>query len=251
MKKNLKSLIGYHLGATDGEIGKVVEFYFDDETWTIRYLIVETGNWFSGRKVLISPQALKSREWDTKVLPVNLSKEQIRTSPDINTENPVSRQEELKLYEHYPWSAYWGDGLYPGGGIWGMPAVLPIDELAAPKRDSTTDHTNDNPHLRSSENVTGYTVHAIDGEIGDVEDFIVDDSTWSINFLIIDTGKWLPGKKVLLSPKWIKEISWVNSSINVRKLVEAIKNSPEYDHSKPLTADYEKDLNAYYETHVY
>lgn len=114
MKRNIKSLIGFTIGATDGEIGKVTEFYFDDETWTIRYLIVETGSWLFGRKVLISPIALLTPDWENKIFPINLTKEQIKNSPDIDTERPVSRQQELDMYAHYPWGTYWGSGFYAG-----------------------------------------------------------------------------------------------------------------------------------------
>jgi uncharacterized protein YrrD len=251
MKKNIKSLIGYSLGAIDGEIGKIKEFYFDDETWTIRYLIVETGNWFSGKKVLISPEALQSREWDARVLPVSLTKEQIKASPDIDTEKPVSRQQELKLYEHYSWQTYWGTGLYHGAGMWNTTAVFPEkDDLTKPESKNTFDEATTDQHLRSTERVTGYSIHATDGDIGNVADFIINDSTWTIDFLVVDTGKWFPGKKVLLSPKWIQEINWMNSSIIVRITVEKIKESPEYDHGKPLTEVYERDLNNYYKTKI-
>jgi hypothetical protein len=103
MKRSIKSLIGYTLHAADGEIGKVEEFYFDDQRWTIRYLIVRTGSWLLGRKVLISPQALGTTDWDNRAFPTTLTKEQIRNSPDIDTDEPVSRQQEERLYAHYPW----------------------------------------------------------------------------------------------------------------------------------------------------
>lgn len=232
MKHSVKSLIGFTMGATDGEIGKVKEFYFDDESWVVRYLIVDTGNWLYGRVVLISTQAIVNADWDNKVFSVNLTKEQIKNSPDINTELPVSRQEEIKLQKYYPWVQYWGGGYYGGGSdvmaISPGPLAmgLPTTKLT---EEETEQEKNADKHLRSSKKVTGYKIEASDGEIGDVEDFILDETKWEIDFLLIDTGKWLPGKKVLISPKLINEIDWETSTASVETSVEFIKSSPEYD----------------------
>ncbi len=250
MKHNVKRLIGYTLGATDGEIGKVKDFYFDDETWTIRYLIIETGSWLSGRKVLISPEAVLTPDYKAEAFRVNLTKEQIKNSPDIDTEKPVSRQQEMKLYEHYPWTNYWGGGLWAGGiGTTGMVMPRPVSiEQAVKKEDDTTgkESIDGDPHLRSTNKVTGYSIKATDGEIGDVEDFIIDDSSWKIHFLVVDTGNWFPGKKVLISPKWIKEIKWETSTVIVNASVERVKNSPEYDAGQPISESYEANLQNYY-----
>jgi len=247
MQRNIKSLIGFTIGATDGEIGKVDEFYFDDQTWTIRYLIVKTGGWLLGRKVLISPAALQKPDWENEIFPVNLTKEQIENSPDIDTEKPVSRQHELELYDHYAWpyDTRLGTGFYGGIGMMGMmDSRIPIEESIAAQHHK--DKHEGDPHLRSTSEVKGYNLHATDGEIGEVEDFIIDDTTLSIRFLIVDTGNWLPGKKVLLSPNWIKDIRWEDSSVYVDIPVDAVKNSPEYDPSKPISDTYETGLFQYY-----
>ena len=246
MKRRIKSLTGFTIGGTDGEIGKVKEFYFDDTTWTIRYLIVETGSWLFGRKVLISPEALHTPDWEGKVFPINLTKEQIKNSPDIDTEKPVSRQQEIELNSHYPWTDYWGGGIWAGGmGTTGMMTSSSIPFETAIHENAGGDEAA-NPHLRSTHKVTGYHIKATDGEIGDVEDFIVDDSTWKIDFLLVDTGNWFPGKKVLISPKWIKEVSWENSTVNVNASEEQVKNSPEYQPSQQLSESYESNLQNYY-----
>lgn len=215
------------MGATDGEIGKVKAFYFDDNTWTIRYLIVETGGWLSGRKVLISPQALLAPDWESNVFPVNLTKEQIKNSPDIDTDKPVSRQQEIALNAYYPWTGYWGSGIWSGGmGVTGMmtsPAI-PLEQAIHENESASRKETGD-PHLRSTDEVSGYNIKAADGEIGDAEDFIVDDSTWKIAFMVVDTGNWFPGKKVIISPKLIKDIKWDTSEIVLNASVEQVKNS--------------------------
>jgi len=249
MKRTIKNLMGFTMGALDGEIGKVTDFYFDDVTWTIRYLVVETGNWLLNRKVLISPEALLQCDWENKTLPVKLTKEQIENSPDIDTNQPVSRQHEMELYAYYPWTTYWGGGGWAGGmGTSGMMmpmSSVPMDEAV---KDSikTSDAEAGDPHLRSAENVDGYKINALDDIIGDVEDFIVDDINWKINYLIVDTGNWFPGKKVIISPNWVKNIKWETSEVTVNASVEQIKNSPEYDASKYLSTDYETNLQNYY-----
>ncbi|MDQ6815123.1 MAG: PRC-barrel domain-containing protein [Bacteroidota bacterium] len=244
MKRSVKSLIGFTMGATDGEIGKVKEFYFDDKTWTIRYLIVETGSWLFGRKVLISPEALLTPDWEGESFPVNLTKEQIENSPNIDTEKPVSRQQEIELYAHYPWTGYWGGGIWAGGmGTAGM-MISPAVPLETAVHENVGEETD--PHLRSTDKVTGYDIKATDGDIGDAEDFMVDDSTWKVAFMVVDTGNWFPGKKVVISPNLIKSIDWNTSEIVVNASVDQVKNSPEYDAGKYLSYDYETNLQNYY-----
>lgn len=250
MKRSVHSLIGYTIGAIDGEIGTVKEFYFDDVTWTIRYLIVETGTWLSGRKVLVATEALLKPEWNVSIFPVNLTKEQIKNSPDIDTEKTVSRLQEMKLYEYYPWTNYWGNGVWTGDlGTSGMvmPIQAPLEQAVKKTTGQTATETTSNSNLRSTADVKGYAIHALDGEIGDVSDFIFDDNTWKISFLVVDTGNWFPGKKVLLSPGLIKKITWETSTVIVNTTVKQIKNSPEYDQHKPLNELYESDLTNYYQ----
>lgn len=245
MQHNIKSLIGFKIGATDGEIGKVSEFYFDDETWTIRYLIVETGSWLMERKVLISPGALKKPDWENESFPVSLTKDQVKDSPDIDTQMPVSRQQELSLYDYYGWpyGAAAGTDFYGGMGMMGMSeSRLPFDQAIEAQQH---EKKSGDPHLRSTAEVKGYKIHATDGEIGDVSDFIIGGD-WKIRFLIVDTGSWFPGKKVLISPKWITKVSWEESSVYVSVPVAAVKNSPEYDPDRPIPENYESDLNRHY-----
>ena len=237
------------MGAIDGEIGKVEEFYFDDKTWTIRYLIVSTGSWLSERKVLISPEAVNNFQFTQKNFPVNLTKEQIKNSPDIDTERPVSRQQETKLYEYYPWRNYWSKGLWSGGIITSgmqMPPSPSFEEALKKEKTPGNNKDDDDPNLRSTSKVTGYDIKATDGEIGEVVDFIVDETTWKIHFMIVDTGNWFPGKKVLISPKWIKEINWAKSSVIVKASVEHVKNSPEYNPDEEISDSYEANLQNYY-----
>ena len=244
MKHRLDSLIGFTIGGTDGEIGKVKDFYFDDKSWTIRYIIVETGSWLSGRKVLLSPNAVIKTERDQELFRVNLTMEQIKNSPTIDTDKPVSRQHERALYDYYPWgSYYWGGGM--GMGM-GMSHPTGLRQTMQRENDMTVDASDEDPHLRSTEKVSGYNIKASDGEIGDVEDFIINDSNWCIDFMLVDTGNWFPGKKVLIAPKMIKEINWETAIVIVNATEDIIKNSPEYTPGEELKESYESDLQDYY-----
>ncbi|MEO8823781.1 MAG: PRC-barrel domain-containing protein [Ginsengibacter sp.] len=244
MKRSIKSFEGYSLKETDGEIGKVDEFYFDDVSWTIRYLIIKTGNWLSGRKVLISPKAIEAPDWENEEFPVNLTKEQIKNSPDIDTDKPVSRQHEEELSSYYTWDSYWG-GEAHGAGIFGaMPSDLYETENVQPA--SEENQADNDPHLRSTSEVKGYTIHATDGEIGKVSDYILDDSNWKISYLVIDTGDWLNSKKVLLPTGWIKKVKWNNQIVIVDVTTAEIENCPIYDSSQPINEVDEKTLYDYF-----
>ena len=241
MQQNISSMLGYAIRATDGDLGTVDEFYFDDETWTIRYIVVETGNWLSGRKVLISLVAFGKPELESRTISVNLTRSQVSGSPDVDTERPIYRQHEAELHEYYQWP--WRGGY--GGAFGTTPLPLSVDEVFV-EQEASAWGRRDDPHLRSSREVTGYRIHATDGEIGHVEDFIVDDEKWALSFLVVDTHNWLPGRKVLIMPGWINRIVWDESEVYINLSMESIKNSPEFDNSQPVFKSYEKELLTYY-----
>jgi uncharacterized protein YrrD len=252
MKRSINSLLGYTIKGTDGEIGKVEEFYFDDRTSTIRYMVVKTGGWFAGKKVLISLEAFKKPELESKTVSVNLTQEKVKNSPDIDTDKPVSLQQEELMRGYYSWPSYYGYGYglgmygYWGLGMWGYPAA----EEKEMNQMNATAHSNDNPHLRSTHEVIGYDIHATDGVIGEVEDFLVDDNTWKIDFMMIDTGHWFPGKKVLITPDKIKKIDWETGAVIIDTTIGQVKDSPEYDPKQELTEAYTLMLRNHYNSLV-
>lgn len=244
MLDNASLLIGYKLHSLDGEIGEVKDFYFDDRHWTIRYLVVDTGNWLTGRQVLISPYALGIVNKTQRHIAVSLTKKQIEDSPSLNSDKPVSKQFEDAYYLYYGWPVYW-DGPY----IWGYsPDIVRDSELWIKTADSDKRW---NPHLRSTDAVSGHDIQAKDGEIGHVADFIIDDHTWTIRYLVIDTRNWWPGKKVLVSPQWIERVSWEELKVFVNLSREAIKQAPEYTEKLLLTRDYEAKLHQHYDRQGY
>lgn len=241
MKRNIRSLIGFEIGATDGNIGKVSEFYFDDETWGLRYMIVETGSWLLGRKVLIPIESFLKPDWEKELFHVNITKEQVKNSPDTDTEKTVTRRQEILLNEHYLLDNYWQGGFYGGGMV-----ITPSSAPPKPDSNTTSDDVDNEYHLRSTKSVTGYNIHAVDGTIGEIIDFVFDDSRWRVDFLVVDTGNWLPAKHVLISPTWITRINWANSEVHVKVLKELIKSSPEYDRAKELDDVYITMLHSHY-----
>ncbi|MHB1687988.1 MAG: hypothetical protein ACYCVH_11510 [Ignavibacteriaceae bacterium] len=175
--------------------------------------------------------------------------EQVRNSPDIETEKTVSRQHEIELFSHYALPVYWGNGFY--AGPIGMVPFTPIIDKKTVKEDGdSAQQFHGDPHLCSTKNVKGYHIHANDGEIGHVEDYIVDDEKWNLCFLIVDTHNWLPGRKVLIAPRWINHIDWDESKVYVNLSQESIKNSPEFDPSQPVDKDYERKLFNHYGEHI-
>ena len=245
MLTNATNLRGLVIHATDGDIGTVDHFYFDDDTWAIRYLTVETGGWLQGRRVLISPMSLIRADWQGKRLDVELTKTQVENSPNINTHKPVSRQHETAYLGYYGYPNYW-----EGPFMWGQvsyPMGL-TTSLGGSKRaleDRIRKESTDS-HLRSSEAVTGYHIEAADGEIGHVDGFVVDDEAWAIRYIEVGTRNWWPGKKVLISPSWIERVSWADSKVYVGLSLDAIKSGPEFVESALITRAYEDRLYLHY-----
>jgi len=237
MLRNTKDLHDYTIEATDGAVGQVEDFYFDDRAWVVRYLVVDTGNWLLSRKVLVSPMLFSVPDWSTRTLSVTRTREEIKASPDIDTQLPVSRQQEADYLAYYDYPYYWG-----GTGLWGS-AMTPEQLLpgAGGDRSAQTDLSaravpavprqgdGEDPHLRSCDAVTGYHIQAIDGEIGHVQGFLLDDRTWAIRYMVIDTSNWWVGHQVLIAPPWIDAVSWPDRTVSVNLTRQAIQAAPAYD----------------------
>jgi hypothetical protein len=251
MLRNAKDLEQFELRARDGKIGHLVDFFFDDQRWAVRYLVVDTGTWLDSRKVLISPVAVSRVEWDQRLLPLDLTQEQVRNSPRIDTEQPVSREHEAALLQYYNWPSYWGIAGFPDVGF-AMPVpVVPfqpplasVHHEAADRAGATAVH--EDHHLRSVRAVTDHLIEAADGSIGHVDDFLIDDREWQIRYLVVDTRNWWPGKKVLIAPQWIARVGWEEAKVYVDLTRTAIKTSPAYDPAAPLTPDYAGLLDQHY-----
>jgi hypothetical protein len=238
---------GYAIEASDGRLGTVSDFLFEDTSWMIRWLVVDTGHWLSGRKVLLPPSALEQPDAGRRQFPVKLTMQQVKDSPDVDTDRPVSRQLESNIYNHYAWDPYWSSG-YMLGAMAAPFAAPPF--LSGPRpRDlvGVVDaRTDEDPHLRSVEEVTGYHIHATDGDIGHVEDFLVDDAGWGIRYVAVDTRNWWPGKKVLISPRSVQKIDWANRLMHLDVDRQKVKDSPAYDPTMTVDRTYEERFHDHY-----
>lgn len=245
MLSKVKTLKGYSIKGSDGEtIGKVKEFYFDDQHWTVRYLVANTEAWLVGRQVLVSPYALVSIDNEHKSILTELTKKQIENGPSLDSHKPVSRQFEDSYYGYYGWPAYWN-----GQRAWGEHPFIERDRTKWGK--FIPGEKSWDRHLRSSREVSGYHIAALDGDIGHVYDFILDDETWTIRYLLINTANWWPGKRVLVSPLWIERVSWIDSKVFINLSREAIKAAPEFTETSLVNRDYEIGLHRHYDRKGY
>lgn len=257
MLRSLQDLEKCTIGATDGDVGHVRDGYFDDHAWVIRYLIVDTGSWLASRKVLISPISIQKPDWAAHRLPVVITRDQVKDSPDIDTDQPVSRQHEALYLGYYGYPSYWGGAgmwgggmipmaMYPGyGGVPGGSAEREqaIEESAKAER---ARHRDDDPHLRSCSAVVGYHIQATDGEIGHVEGFLIDDESWAIRYLVVNTSNWWLGHRVLIAPQWIDGVHWSEQTVTVDLSREAVKAAPPYEPATDLDRQRETGLYTHY-----
>jgi hypothetical protein len=240
MIRTIKQIRGRTLAAQDGHIGHITDLFFDDAFWHVRYFVVATGSGPDQRKVLIAPEAVRPADWTEENFPVDLTMDQVRRSPRVETDQPVSRQQEQELRGHYGWPMYWDMGLGLGGVIAGVPPpVIPV-------RTATTDQPPGNPNLRSAETTLGYRLEATDGAIGHVEEFLVDERSWQIRYLVVDTRNWLPGRMVVIAPAWIESTDWARRHLVVNLTKDAIKHSPPYDPDLQWNPAYSAELHEHY-----
>ncbi len=242
MLRSLKDLEGYTASATDGDVGKIVNFLFDDQRWTVRYLVVEPGSFIDGIQVLISPISFREVEWASHRFHLALTMDKVRSSPNVDLDKPVSRQHEGDYSRYYGFPYYWRSS-----GLWGMasyPSAL-AENVQGEEATEPPEEAGD-VHLRSARDVRGYEIQGTDETIGHVEDFIVDDETWQVRYLVVDTSNWWFGKKVLVAPDWATRISWEEGKVFLDMTREAIRTSPEWDPTAAIDREYEARLHDHY-----
>jgi hypothetical protein len=248
MLRSLRDLEGYAVNATDGDIGSVSDFFLSDDRWVVRYLVAETGGFFSGRQVLISPIAFRQVDWSTRRFHLALTRDKVKNSPSVDLDKPVSRQHELALFGYYEYPYYWGYA-----GLWGKGAHPRF--LADGTRNQRPAAAETGPlgdaQLRSSRKIRGYHIEGTDAAIGHVVDFIVEDETWEVRYMVVDTRNWWLDKKVLVDPHWTSHISWAEKKVFVDLTRQSIKDSPKWDAAAPIDREYEARLYDYYGRPVY
>jgi sporulation protein YlmC with PRC-barrel domain len=259
MLRNVQDLEGYAIRATDGKIGHVKDFYVDDKNWAVRYLVVETGSWLSSRKVLLSPFSIGHPDWSERTLPVSITKEHVKNSPAIDADQPLSRHQEMQYLRYYGYPYYWdgtglwGAGTKPGAMLrdigYEKTAAESLVAQADPSREEAETEQREqdgDSHLCSCKVLLRYHIEASDGGMGQVKGLLVDEHTWAIRYLIVETSNWWFGHEVLISPRWIQEMSWPDATIAVNLTRQAVKDAPSYDPSLPLSRDQEMHLHQHH-----
>jgi hypothetical protein len=242
MLRSLKFLEQYMVSAMDGDVGNVVDFLLDDEYWFVRYLVVDTGAFLNRHEVLISPISFSEVEWPIQRFHLNLTKDNVKNSPAVDTHKPVSRQHEEDFHNYYGYPYYWNYAKVSGSEAYpSLVATEDRTEMSRPRTSQLGDI-----HLRSAKEVRGYDIQASDESIGHIDDFIVEDDIWEIRYLVIDTSNWWFGKRVLVAPQWANRISWEQRSVCIDMSRQAIKDSPEYDPSVTVNREYETRLHDHY-----
>ncbi|MBC7433674.1 MAG: PRC-barrel domain-containing protein [Rubritepida sp.] len=239
---NASALTGYRIEATDGHLGTVSDLLFDDQSWAIRWLVVDTGHWLPGQKVLLPATALGIPDAGQRQMPVRLARQQVQDAPGVETDLPVSRQMELHLSDHYGAEAYWANGSN----------AIPL--IASPYLMEPRHHYEGegivadmgDAQLRSVAAVTGYHLHATDGDIGHVQEFVVDDEGWRITFLAVDTHNWWPGARVLILPRIVREVDWSGSLIHISATRQKVRDSPPYSDAVTVDGTYAEAMSTYY-----
>jgi len=235
------ALEGYAIEASDGLIGTVSDFLFDDRTWKIRWLVVDTGNWLAGRLVLIHPSAIGQPDYLRRVLHVALTKARVEASPDAAEHQPVSRQMEFNLYQYYGWDPARGSSFFGADAT--TSAMLPSPMFTG---SAEGDRENKDPHLRGITEVTGYGIHATDGMIGHVENFLLEDDNWAIRYLVVDTKDWWFGQHVLISPYAVRGINLARCEVTLDLSRVRVKSSPPWTPLDLIDQAYEKRLHSHY-----
>jgi len=248
MMQVISALKGFAIQASDGKIGSVVDFLFDDSSWKVRWLVVDCGSWLRERKVLIHPSAVSYSDLQDQRFEVPLTKAQVEGSPDWSEDQPVSRQMESRIYDYYGWDPLWGAPLMGGTpGAMASPLLSPpylgLGEEAEPE---VPEEATGDAHLRSFVDVVGYRLHAVDGEIGHVENFLLDNSDWSLGYFIVDTSNWWFGKRVLIAPVAVTSIEWSDRRVNVDVTREQVETSPTWDPLVAFQDVYAKQLHKHY-----
>lgn len=228
-----KAMVDCVVEGTDGDVGVVKDVFFSSDSWRVRYLVIDTGRWLHGRQVVLAPYSIDRTDWPDRTVIVSLTREQIEASPSVQEHEPVSRQHESELAMHFRWPIYWGESEQVETGSDGSASEPTTERLIEGQ-------------LQSAQEVIGYRVEATDGEIGYVDDLILDDETWTIRYLVVKSKAWIAARRTLVSPGWAKAVSWKDKTIQTDLTNEKVTNSPEFNPREPVNREYEVQLYDYY-----
>ncbi len=245
MLQRLDKLRGWTVEASDGEVGKVKDFFFDDDRWVVRYFLVDAGSWL-GRDTLVSPLSVNNFDFDRKRFRLSLTRSLIKGSPVFEDRQRLSRRWEATYAGYYKYPYYWGST-----GLWGAEESPEAFGRTAPSTYSADKFSNDEFRQRRVSEVLGFHIRALDGEVGHIDDFLADTNSWKIRYLLADTSNFIGGKWVLISPDWTRRVDWNGLTVNVDMNSNEVKNAPEFDPDRMVDRDYELKLHDYYHRPTY
>jgi len=249
MFRSLRNLFGYEIQATDGKIGKVKDLYFDEEEWETRYLVIDTGPWILGKEVLLIPDALGQPNWVGESIPVKLTQKQVKESPDVSTVLPIARKHQIALHTYYNWRPYWSPVTPITTSTMATATTIAQNDtrLQDEKKEAIERLFQHDSSLRSAKEVIGYTTNGQDGELGKIDDIILDIESWKLVYFVLDTSSWLvEGKKTLIAIPWINSISYHDQEVQLDLNQTIIEDSPPYDPETPINRSYEEVLYDYH-----
>lgn len=241
MIRRFGDMKNFGIAATDGDLGSFEDFHFDDVSWTVRHLVVDTGSWLPGRHVLLSPRSITGIAGGARHLVTNLTRRQVQDSPGVDTSRPVSRQHEIELSAYYGYPFYWA-GPYRWGAA-PYPTSVGSEMATRPgDRGGEEGTARGDRHLHSASEVMGYGIAATDGELGHVEDYLIDEESWAIRYLIVDPRSWWPNAHVVVGVDWFTEVSWDTRTVGVSLTRDAVRNAPEWQPERPVDRAWETRL---------
>ena len=234
MFQSIDDLRGFAIHATDGDIGRVRDLYFDDHRWTVRYIVVDVRHWLPGRRILLSPGSVRDVDWAHREIIVTQSRGQVGTSPGVDTDQPLGRERIALLRECYtlPYS-------------WAVGGFFSVSAPGAPRARGARRRPGD-PHLRSTRALGGYGVRGVDGDVGHVDGFLVDDGSWALPYVVVNTLHWWRPGRVHVPTEWIAWMSWIELAVHLDLPVERIASAPDYDPAQPVTDTDELRVSAHY-----
>lgn len=241
-------ILGTQVEGQDGRLGLIHDLLFDDNSWAVRYVVINTRTWLPGRKVLLAPLEIKQTDWPGHQIKIDKTRTQIEQSPPLSEHEPVSRQRESDLADYFDWPRLWG-GADPLGPD--TPMGVGADPSSPENEASPTTLAKEpdgDPHLRSCKHILRYELTAEDGQIGDIEDLIVDDREWQIRYLVarVDSVKWITRAHFLIAPDWIRELDWKTRHLSVDLTRDQIESCPEFEPTEPINRRLEERLYDYY-----
>jgi hypothetical protein len=224
--KTLRRLEGFRVLGEGETLGKVMDAYFDDHVWAVRDLVV-AGSGRHARLWWLSPHSILRIDQRRRTIETTITAAQWRTTAPDEPDTAIPRATWTGLLKYYGFPYSWRG----------------LDRAVAPRVPSSS---GPELHLRSERRFRHYLVHALDGELGHVEDLLVDEHSWAVRYLVVDTRRWRPGGRVLLAPEWVLYVSWLEQSVHTSLEQKTVRTAPPYDRRTRIDRAYEARLRQHY-----